>query len=164
MGRVDTVRTRAARASCLPAIRPAREVHRCDRTGGACGYVRSLMPSFGEPGPTLSLRDESPAGENRGGTPAGERARKRRAAQAAFLRGAYSTPLACGHETPASAGVPLPFLFSFVIASFVVVIASDSEAIQLQPKKLDFFVASAPRNDEVGKTRARKTRRQKGWS
>jgi hypothetical protein len=47
----------------------------------------------------LSLRDESPAGENRGGTPAGERARKRRAAQAAFLRGASRTPLACGQET-----------------------------------------------------------------
>jgi hypothetical protein len=32
----------------------------------------------------LSPGDESPFGENRGGTPAGERARKRRAAQAAF--------------------------------------------------------------------------------
>jgi hypothetical protein len=74
---------------------------------------RSFRAVFGKPGPMLSLRDESPAGENRSGTPAGERARKRRAAQAALLRGASRTPLACGHETPASAGVPLPFI-SFV--------------------------------------------------
>jgi hypothetical protein len=43
-----------------------------------------FMPPLGKPGPMLSPRDESPVGENRGGTPAGERARKRRAAQAAF--------------------------------------------------------------------------------
>jgi len=67
------------------------------------------MSPFGKPGPTLNLRDESPVGENRGGAPAGERARKRRAAQAALLRGASRTPLACGHLTPASAGVPLPY-------------------------------------------------------
>jgi hypothetical protein len=59
----------------------------------------------------LSPGDESPFGENRSGTPAGERARKRRAAQAALLRGASRTPLACGHLTPASAGVLLPFIF-----------------------------------------------------
>jgi hypothetical protein len=59
---------------------------------------RSFRIVFGKPGPTLSLRDESPAGENRGGTPAGERARKRRAAQAALLRGASRTLLACGHQ------------------------------------------------------------------
>ena len=47
----------------------------------------------------LSPGDESPLGENRGGTPAGERARKRRAAQAAFLRGASRTPLARGQQT-----------------------------------------------------------------
>src|SRR5580700_4636258 len=44
--------------------------------------------------------------------PAGERARKRRAAQAALLRGASRTPLACGHLTPASAGVPLSLFFA----------------------------------------------------
>jgi hypothetical protein len=71
---------------------------------------RSFRAIFGKPGPMLSLRDESPAGENRGGTPAGERARKRRAAQAALLRGASRTPLACGHKDNAFAGVPLPFL------------------------------------------------------
>jgi hypothetical protein len=73
-GRKDTVRTRAARASCLPALRLAREVHRCDRTGGACGHVRSSMPPFGKPGPKLSPRDESPLGENRKWN-AGRRAR-----------------------------------------------------------------------------------------
>jgi hypothetical protein len=43
--------------------------------------------------------------------PAGERARKRRAAQAAFLRGASRTPLVCGHQDNASAGVPLSFIY-----------------------------------------------------
>src|ERR1700733_4161872 len=42
--------------------------------------------------------------------PAGERARKRRAAQAAFLPGASRTPLACGHQDNAPAGVLLPLL------------------------------------------------------
>jgi len=69
------------------------------------------MSPFGKPGPTLSPGDESPSGENRGGTPAGERARKRRAAQAALLRGASRTPLVCGHHDNALAGVPLPFFF-----------------------------------------------------
>jgi len=77
---------------------PAREVLRCDR-GGVGGKSAAFGAVFGKPGPTLSLRDESPAGENCGGTPAGERARKRRAAQAAFLRGASRTPLACGQQT-----------------------------------------------------------------
>ena len=72
---------------------------------------RSFRAIFGKPGPMLSLRDESPAGENRGGTPAGERARKRRAAQAAFLRGASRTPLARGQDTMRFAGVPLPLFF-----------------------------------------------------
>jgi hypothetical protein len=45
------------------------------------------------------------------GMPAGERARKRRAAQAAFLRGASRTPLVCGHQDNASAGVPLSFIY-----------------------------------------------------
>jgi hypothetical protein len=73
-------------------------------------HAAALSAVFGKPGPTLSLRDESPVGENRSGTPAGERARKRRAAQAAFLRGASRTPLACGQHDLASAGVPLPFI------------------------------------------------------
>jgi hypothetical protein len=71
---------------------------------------RSFRAVFGKPGPELSPRDESPAGENRGGTPAGERARKRRAAQAAFLRGASRTPLACGHETMRLPAFRFPFI------------------------------------------------------
>jgi hypothetical protein len=70
---------------------------------------RSFRIVLGKPGPTLSLRDESPAGETVSGMPAGERARKRRAAQAAYLRGASRTPLARGHHDNASAGVPLSF-------------------------------------------------------
>src|ERR1700684_232506 len=115
---------------------------------------------FGKPGPTLSLRDESPVGENRSGTPAGERARKRRAAQAAFLRGASYTPLACGHETPAFAGVPLPFIFSW--SSSLRASLSSLRAIAKQStcsvRNLDCLVASAPRNDVIGKTRTRKNR------
>ena len=65
---------------------------------GACGNVRSLMPPLGKPGPTLSLRDESPAGENRKWN-AGRRARPQAEGGASrFLRGASRTPLACGHQ------------------------------------------------------------------
>jgi hypothetical protein len=72
---------------------------------------RSFTFRLGKPGPTLSLRDESPAGENRGGTPAGERARKRRAAQAAFSVARPARRLRAGMKTNASAGVPLSFYF-----------------------------------------------------
>ena len=68
------------------------------------------------------------------GTPAGERARKRRAAQAAFLRGASRTPLACGQKT-----LRLPafrFLLFFVVVVVVVVVvviarSGSDEAIQI---------------------------------
>jgi len=74
------------------------------------------MPPFGKPGPMLSPGDESPFGENRGGTPAGERARKRRAAQAAFPWCApHAACVRARHN--ASAGVPLPFIFSFLPSS-----------------------------------------------
>jgi hypothetical protein len=109
------------------------------------------MPPFGKPGPTLSLRDESPAGKNRGGTPAGERARKRRAAQAALLRGASRTPLACGHQHNASAGVPLSFSAGSESISGV------SLTKQLQSFAPNCFVALFV---VTGKTRALKTRRE----
>ena len=109
----DTVRTRAARVSCLPALRPAREVHRCDRDGVG-GYVRLAMSPLGKPGPMLSLRDESPAGENRKWN-AGRRARPQAEGGASRLfRGASRTPLACGQKT-----MRLPafrFLFYFVVS------------------------------------------------
>jgi len=60
---------------------------------------RSFRTVFGKPGPTLSPRDESPAGENRGGTPAGERARKRRAAQAALSVARPARRLRAGNTT-----------------------------------------------------------------
>jgi hypothetical protein len=71
-GRIRSA-TRAARASCLPALRPAREVLRRDR-GGIGGKSAAFGAVFGKPGPTLGPRDESPAGKSRSGTPAGERA------------------------------------------------------------------------------------------
>jgi hypothetical protein len=59
----------------------------------------------------LSLRDESPAGENRKWN-AGRRARPQAEGGASrLLRGASRTPLACGHQDNASAGVPLSFFF-----------------------------------------------------
>jgi len=163
--RKDTVRSRAARASCLPALGPAREVLRCDRTGGACGYVRSSMPPFGKPGPKLSPRDESPFGENRRGTPAGERARKRGAAQAAFLRGAYRTPLACGHDQLASAGVPLPFYLRMIFSENRDCTFRDHALSRKRVEKRRFVdeTASTAHSEiaswldrGVGKTRARK--------
>jgi hypothetical protein len=44
------------------------------------------------------LGTNTPSGENRGGTPAGERARKRRAAQAAFSVARPARRLRAGHE------------------------------------------------------------------
>src|SRR5580704_9405845 len=70
---------------------------------------RSFRIALGKPGPTLSPRDESPVGENRKWN-AGRRARPQAEGGASrTLRGASRTPLACGHQHNASAGVPLSF-------------------------------------------------------
>jgi hypothetical protein len=87
------LRSRAASGISLPALRPAREVRRCTGTGfsarvtpvataqglrppvGAAVEDRALRPSPRKPGLELSPWDESPSGQSRGGTPAGERAR-----------------------------------------------------------------------------------------
>jgi hypothetical protein len=63
----------------------------------------------------LSPGDESPFGENRGGTPAGERARKRRAAQAAFP---WCAPHAACVRASNTLRLPAFYFlfFSFVIA------------------------------------------------
>jgi hypothetical protein len=90
--------SRAARASCLPALRPACGVLRCNRARCRRSDPRQFGIVFREAWPELSLGDESPSGENRGGTPAGERARKRRAAQAAYSV-ARPAPAGAGHET-----------------------------------------------------------------
>jgi hypothetical protein len=55
----------------------------------------------------------SPSGESRGGTPAGERARKRRAAQAALSLVRTARRLRAGHET-----LRLP-AFRFLFLSFL---------------------------------------------
>ena len=134
--------------------------------GGACGKSRSFRAALGKPGPKLSPRDESPVGKNRGGTPTGERARKRRAAQAAFLRGASRTPLACGHQPNASAGVPLPFYWRMILvrkpqlhfSGSCVPEASRKEAFRRRNsfhRSLRLLRCSVV---VVGKTRARKKR------
>ena len=85
--------------------------------------------------------------------PAGERARKRRAAQAALLRGASRTPLARGHLTPASAGVPLSFSCWKRVDKWRFV---DETASIVRSELLRGFVVT-------GKTRAqKKTRRENG--
>jgi len=56
----------------------------------------------------------SPFGESRGGTPAGERARKRRAAQAALSVARPARRLRAGHQT-----LRLP-AFRFLFLSFVI--------------------------------------------
>jgi len=80
----------------------------------------------------LSLRDESPAGENRKWN-AGRRARPQAEGGASRLfRGASRTPLACGQKT-----MRLPafrFLLFFVVVVVVIVVIARSgsdEAIQI---------------------------------
>jgi hypothetical protein len=99
--------SRAARASCLPALRPACEVLRCNRARCRRSDPRQFGIVFREAWPELSLGDESPSGENRGGTPAGERARKRRAAQAAYSV-ARPAPAGAGHLTMLLPAVRFP--------------------------------------------------------
>jgi hypothetical protein len=59
----------------------------------------------------IAPRDYTPLGKNRGGTPAGERARKRRAAQAALSVARPARRLRAGTDDSATAGVPLSFYF-----------------------------------------------------
>ncbi len=57
----------------------------------------------------IAPRDYTPLGQSRGGTPAGERARKRRAAQAALSVARPARRLRAGTDDSATAGVPLSF-------------------------------------------------------
>ncbi len=106
----------------------------------------------------------SPSGENRGGTPAGERARKRRAAQAALSLVRPARRLRAGHET-----LRLPafrFLLScrkrvekrpFAVRSFVIA----SEAKQSSPAATSGLLRRfAPRNDALFERADQKTRGQ----
>jgi hypothetical protein len=75
-GRIRPV-PRAARASCLPALGPAREV----LTGlGQVMADNTRSAASQEAWPELRQRGRKLPGESRGGTPADERARKARAA------------------------------------------------------------------------------------
>jgi hypothetical protein len=99
-------------------------------------HPRQFGIVFREAWPELSFWDESPSGENRGGTPAGERARKRRAAQAAYSV-ARPAPAGAGHLTmrlPAVRFLYVPEARALSAGSgpkrACFVIASVSEAIQ----------------------------------
>ena len=91
-------RSWAVRASCLPALRPAREVHRWKCDGNAAGKARFSAIDT-KPGPGRAFGMESPLGRSRGGTPEGERARWR-----------APQPGGCGRG-PASFGGLLPSFF-----------------------------------------------------
>ena len=114
--RNDTLRTRAARASCLPALRPAREVHRCDR-GGAL----RLSPQLHVPSREAWPEAEPSGRKSRWREPrwnAGRRARPQAEGGASRLTPWRVPHAACVRESnPASAGVPLPFIFSFLPSS-----------------------------------------------
>jgi len=95
-----TTRSRAAWASCLPALRPAREVHRLNRPWRRRPNPPPRRRRVREAWPRLSLWDETlPQARAVGGTPAGERARKRRAAQAAISVARPARRLRADHET-----------------------------------------------------------------
>ena len=79
-----------------------------DRCGAAVMAVSAKSP---EAWPELSPGTMTPWDESRGGTPAGERARKRKGGASRLIRGAPRAPFVCGRYCPASAGVPLPYFF-----------------------------------------------------
>ncbi len=59
----------------------------------------------------IAPKDHTPLGKSRGGTPAGERARKRRGGASRLIRGATRAPyLRAGTDDSATAGVPLSFI------------------------------------------------------
>jgi hypothetical protein len=76
---------------------------------------RSFRIVLGKPGPKLSLRDESPAGENRKWN-AGRRARPQAEGGASrLLRGASRTPLVCGQKTMRLPAFRSPFICRFFL-------------------------------------------------
>jgi hypothetical protein len=70
--------------------------------------VTPATPCSEKPGPMLSLGDESPSGENRGGTPAGERARQRTGRRKPTCPWRAAVPAGTASRNTAPAGVPLP--------------------------------------------------------
>jgi len=162
------LRSRAARASCLPALRPACEVHRCDRDR-RCGTSAAFSAVSREAWPELSPGTMTPWDESRGGTPAGERARKRKGGASRFLRGATRAPLACGRYCPASAGVPLPFFLSCVARMSAATSGSGVKARRSSPdiapliRATGYGLRAATRflQSRVGITRARNAPRER---
>jgi hypothetical protein len=156
---------RSGHHACRHYDRRARCIAGRGQVRGGCNgrinCARSPLPGWGgrcgpdapagspEAWPGLSLGDESPPGESRGGTPAGERARKRRAAQAALSLVRPVRRLRAGHET-----LRLPafrFLLSCrkrvekTVRSFVIASSSSLRAQRsnpVRPRRLDCFVAS----------------------
>jgi hypothetical protein len=138
--------SRAARASCLPALRPACEVLRCNRARCRRSDPRQFGIVFREAWPELSLGDESPSGENRGGTPAGERARQRTGWRKPTFPWRDPHPLVrdmkhCVCRRSAS------FFCRKRVEKNLLRHCERSEAIQSGREILDCFVAFAPRND-----------------
>ncbi len=125
--------SRAARASCLPALRPAREVrHWTGKAKAGNARLRTGLPR--EPGLGCALGDVSPLGKSRGGTPAGERARERTGRRKPLLP--WRDPravFACGRCYPRLPAFRFPyFLFSyFVIAGLDPAIRAAKRLIQL---------------------------------
>jgi hypothetical protein len=92
------LRSRAARASSLPALRPVRGVRRWKCGEASAGVTRPVTPAARSLARVAPLGCVSPFGRNRGGTPIGERPLQRASCTARY-RGYGS----------ASFGVPLSF-------------------------------------------------------
>jgi hypothetical protein len=97
-GKIHSAPGRLGHHACRHYDRRARCIAVTEQAALAAVSAFSMSP-LGKPGPMLSFWDESPAGENRGETPAGERARKRRAAQAAFSVARPARRLRAGNTT-----------------------------------------------------------------
>ena len=104
------LRSRAVRASCLPALRPACEVRRWKWADRRRSDPRPLDGVPTKPGPDRTKGPHTPWEEPWWN--AGRRARPKRTGGASRLLRGATAPVRCGTDDSATAGVPLSLLFA----------------------------------------------------
>ena len=108
--RPHQLRSRAVRASCLPALRPACEVRRWKWSDRRRSDPRPLDGVPTKPGPDRTKGPHTPWEEPWWN--AGRRARPKRTGGASRLLRGATAPVRCGTDDSATAGVPLSLLFA----------------------------------------------------